>query len=242
MLIDPNTASESGAAQRLAAARRDLDRCGAVVVSWLVPASVRRAVATEAIQLAARVGVRRDLAFAETGFTPRRMRNVRQVQIAEHGVAIRRIYASGAVTDAIATVVGQPVYLCPYEPEQFVITQLDRPGDTHGWHWDDYSFALVWVAECPSAVDGGFVECVPGTVWDKRRPGIERILRKRTVHRLAVEPGEVYLMRAKTTLHRVHPIRRGRRTIVNMAFASEDELCRPVSHETMDALWSTPGE
>ncbi|WUI92082.1 hypothetical protein OHB21_13250 [Nocardia puris] len=142
----------------------------------------------------------------------------------------------------MAAVAGQAVYSCPYEPEQFVVTQLDRVGDTHGWHWDDYSFALVWVAECPDTVDGGFVECVPGTVWDKQQPGIEQVLRDRAIHRLEAGPGQVYLMRASTTLHRVHPIRRGRRTIVNMAFAAEDELSRPVSHETMDALWSEPGD
>ncbi|WP_422615824.1 hypothetical protein [Nocardia arizonensis] len=27
---------------------------------------------------------------------------------------------------------------------------------------------------------------------------------------------------------------------MNMAFASDEELRRPVSHETMDALWSAP--
>ena len=49
----------------------------------------------------------------------------------------------------------------------------------------------------------------------------------------------VYLMRTNTTLHRMAPIRRGRRTIVNMAFATAGELCSAVSHETMDALRST---
>ncbi|MEV3965231.1 hypothetical protein AB0M34_30840 [Nocardia sp. NPDC050193] len=233
---------EVGYAQRIAAAQEDLERHGAALVSWLLPASVRYAVASEAIQLAQRLGIRRDLAFAETGFTPRRMRNVRRAQIAENGVAIREAYESPEVAEVVAMAAGQPAYSCPYEPEQFVVTQLDRPGDTHGWHWDDYSFALVWVAECPNTGDGGFVECVPGTVWDKRRPGIEQVLRDRTVHRLEAGPGQVYLMRASTTLHRVHPIRRGRRTIVNMAFAADDELCRPVSHETMDALWSGPGD
>ncbi|MDE1674890.1 hypothetical protein [Nocardia gipuzkoensis] len=232
---------EVGHVQRMTAAQDNLERYGAALVSWLVPASVRYAVAAEAIHLAERCGARRDLAFAETGFTPRRMRNVRRSQIAASGVAIREAYESPELTAVVAAVAGQSVYSCPYEPEQFVVTQLARPGDTHGWHWDDYSFALVWVAECPNPLDGGFVECVPGTVWDKRRPGIEQVLRDRAVHRLEAGPGQVYLMRASTTLHQVHPIRRGRRTIVNMAFASEDELCRPVSHETMDALWSGPG-
>ncbi|BCK53954.1 MULTISPECIES: HalD/BesD family halogenase [Nocardia] len=237
-----NTRYEVEHAQRIAAAHDDLERHGAAVVSWLFPASVRYAIAAEAIWLAEQLGVRRDLAFAETGFTPRRMRNVRRAQIAESGVVIRETYASPEVAEVVAAVAGQAVYSCPYEPEQFVVTQLDRVGDTHGWHWDDYSFALVWVAECPDTVDGGFVECVPGTVWDKQQPGIEQVLRDRAIHRLEAGPGQVYLMRASTTLHRVHPIRRGRRTIVNMAFAAEDELSRPVSHETMDALWSEPGD
>ncbi|MFF0452951.1 hypothetical protein [Nocardia africana] len=233
---------EARYAQRIAAAQKDFERHGAALVSRLFPASVRYAVASEAIQLAERLSVRRDLAFAETDFTPRRMRNVTRTQIAENGIAIQQAYESPEVAEAVAAVAGQPVYACPYEPEQFVITQLDRPGDTHGWHWDDYSFALVWVAECPNTVDGGFVECVPDTAWDKRRPAIEQVLRDCTVHRLEAGPGQVYLMRASTTLHRVHPIRLGRRTIVNMAFATEDELFRPVSHETMDALWLGPGD
>ncbi|WP_156371054.1 HalD/BesD family halogenase, partial [Nocardia arizonensis] len=211
MAIDPNRDCAPGFTQRLTAARRDLDRRGAVLVSWLVPAAVRYAVAVEAVQLAEQAGVRRDLTFAETDFTPRRLTNVRQDQIVKQGDTIRRVYESGAVAKAIAAVTGQSVYPCPYEPEQFVITQLDRPGDTHGWHWDDYSFALVWVAETPDPTDGGFVECVPNTVWDKRRPGIEQILRERTIHRLAAKPGAVYLMRTTTTLHRVYPIRRGGR-------------------------------
>ena len=186
-----------------------------------------------------RSGVRRDLVVAETGSTPRRMRNVTRAEIVEHGSVIPAVYVAAALS--VGQIVGEPVFSCPYEPEQFVITQLEAAGDTHGWHWDDYSFALVWIAECPPEVDGGFVECVPDTVWDKRCPRVRQILRYRRVHRLAVGAGEVYLMRTNTTLHRVHPIHRGRRTIVNMAFAAVGELCAEVSHETMDALWATSG-
>jgi hypothetical protein len=51
-------------------------------------------------------------------------------------------------------------------------------------------------------------------------------------------PGELYLMRTDTTLHRVYPIRAGRRLIVNMAYASRADLTKDVSHETMDTLWA----
>ncbi|GAB2694873.1 HalD/BesD family halogenase [Nocardia thraciensis] len=224
-----------------ACARRALDECGCVSVTSFISPEVVNTVAVEAVRLADTIAVRRDLTLAETDSTPRRMWNATRARIAEYGTVIPSAYRSSAVIDAVSRIAGEQVFACPYEPEQFVITRLERPEDTHGWHWDDYSFALVWVAECPPVVDGGFVECVPHTVWDKHRPDVDGILRDRAVHRLEVGAGEVYLMRTKTTLHRVHPIRRGRRTIVNMAFAAAGELCAEVSHETMDALWSTAG-
>ncbi|MFX0578859.1 hypothetical protein ACHQ4I_30390 [Nocardia nepalensis] len=210
-------------------------------MSRLIPAQLRSAVAAEALRLVEDAGVRRDLVFAATGYTPRRMRNVTRADIAREGSVIEAIYDSAMMTQLLSAVTGGPVFRCPYEPEQFVITRLERAGDTHGWHWDDYSFALVWVAECPPIGDGGFVECIPDTVWDKTQPEVARLVQDRAVHKLMVGAGDVYLMRTNTTLHRVHPIRRGRRTIVNMAFASAAELNAAVSHETMDSLWSMPG-
>lgn len=220
--------------------RRDLSERGCAVVSELIPLELRQAVAAEALCLVETVGVRRDLTMPATAFTPRRMRNVTRDQIAEHGSVIQRVYESAWVVEMLSKAAGESAYRCPYEPEQFVVTRLESAGDTHGWHWDDYGFALVWVAECSPVADGGFVECVPDTVWDKDNPGVEQILRDRLVYALTLEAGDVYLMRTDTTLHRVHPIRRGRRTIVNMAFAREDQLRAPLSHETMDALWSGP--
>lgn len=220
-------------------ARRELKQFGCAVVSWLIPPEVRRAIGAEAVRLADRAGVRRDLVLSETDFTPRRMVNVARAQIVEHSSLIPWLYESEVLIETLALVVGHTVHRCPYEPEQFVITRLERSGDTHGWHWDDYSFALVWVAECPPATDGGFVEYVPNTLWDKHYPAIDQLLRERDVHRLEVGGGEVYLMLSKTTLHRVHPLRQGRRTIVNMAYAAADELCEQISHETMDTLWSS---
>lgn len=220
-------------------ARTTFERSGAVEVTWLFTDDVRRAVASEALALANALGTRRNLSFRETDFTPRRMANVRACEILQHSQRISKAYDSAVAMHALVAIAQEQIYACPYEPERVVITRLERAGDTHGWHWDDHSFALVWVAECPDPADGGFVEYVPATTWDKRRPGVAGILRDRRIHRLEVGTGAVYLMRADTTLHRVHPIRRGRRTIVNMAFASEADLARPATHETMDSLWAT---
>jgi hypothetical protein len=58
------------------------------------------------------------------------------------------------------------------------------------------------------------------------------------VYSIELAPGDLYLMRTDTTMHRVYPLRAGRRTILNMGFASTADLQREVSHETMDNLWA----
>lgn len=143
--------------------RQNLAHRGYAVVSKMVPACIRSAVADEALQLVEEVGVRRDLMIEETGFTPRRMRNVTRAQIVERGSVIQQVYESSWMTGMLAEVVGEALYPCPYEPEQFVVTRLERASDTHGWHWDDYGLALVWVAECRQAPgdDNAVIACVP---------------------------------------------------------------------------------
>ncbi|WP_214106912.1 HalD/BesD family halogenase [Acrocarpospora catenulata] len=225
-------------AEELAAARRRFASCGFSSASFLVPPSVKEAVAEDVLAIIGKSGIRRDLRFKETGNTPRRMRNVTQAEITAHSALIPGVYQSETLVGLLAELVGEPVLACPYEPEQYVITRLERSGDTHGWHWDDYSFALVWVIECPPAEDGGFVQCVPGTTWDKANPSINRALLSNPTHSFEVLPGDLYVMRTNTTLHRVYPLSSGVRTIINMGYAAKTDLETVVSHETMDALWA----
>jgi hypothetical protein len=181
--------------------------------------------------------VRRDLAMAATGGTPRRMRNVRQAEISQYGSVLPAVYHRADLRAALSVVAGEEVLLCTYEPEQFVITELRESGDTHGWHWDDFSFALVWVIECPVLEHGGFVQCVPNTVWDKRDSQLYRQFIDHPIYSFDLVPGDLYLMRTDTTLHRVFPVTSGRRLIVNMAYAARRDVGKRISHETMDALW-----
>ncbi|MER7399326.1 ArpA protein [Streptomyces sp. NPDC000151] len=213
-------------------------RHGAVKVP--APSREFRQLADEARALAEQYGVRRELEFAETGHTPRRMRNVRCQEISAHGRAIPALYDSPEIRAVLGEVAGEEVLTCPYEPERFVITELRESGDTHGWHWDDYSFALVWVVDCPPPRDGGSVQYVPGTTWNKADPQLHRQLAAGPVRTLDLRPGDRYLMRTDTTLHRVTPLRRGRRLIVNMAYAARRDLAKEISHTTMDGLWAPP--
>ncbi|GHE34744.1 HalD/BesD family halogenase [Streptomyces capitiformicae] len=223
---------------RLERARQNFLRRGFAKLPYLASAEIKQQVADEVEALIAEHGVRRDLTLPETGHTPRRMRNVHRAEIAAHGSIVPEIYAHPAVLRALETVAGEQVLVCPYQPEQFVITELEQSGDTHGWHWDDYSFALVWVIDCPPLEQGGFVQCVAHTQWNKDDPQLHRQFVSHPIHSLELSPGDLYFMRTDTTLHRVYPISGGRRLILNMAYAAEHDLSKPISHEGMETLWA----
>ncbi|GIJ79305.1 hypothetical protein [Micromonospora phaseoli] len=223
---------------QLAEARERLATYGFAKLSFIVPEELKAAVAKEVLELVGGAGVRRDLRFAATGNTLRRMRNVRRDEVVRHSTVIPAVYSSETLLALLSEVAGEAVLPCPYEPEQYVITRLEKVGDTHGWHWDDYAFALVWIIECPEVEHGGFVQCVPGTKWNKENPEIHRALLAGPTYSASFVPGDLYLMRTDTTLHRVYPITGGVRTIINMGYAATTDLERRISHETMDALWA----
>lgn len=223
---------------QLDGAREKLAKYGIAELSFIVPPELKTAVAEEVLDLVGSAGVRRDLRFEATGYTSRRMRNVRREEVARRSSVIPAVYGSDALLKLLAEVAGEPVLRCPYEPEQYVITRLEKAGDTHGWHWDDYAFALVWIIESPPPAYGGFVQCVPGTEWDKANPDMNRALLSGPTYSMSFGPGDLYLMRTDTTLHRVYPITGGVRTIINMGYAATSDLERHISHETMDDLWA----
>ncbi len=198
---------------------------------------MKQSLAVEVEELVISHGCRRELVFSETGNSERRMRNVRRDQIKVFGSIIPGLYCVSALREVLATIAGEEVLECPYEPEQFVISALDQDGDTHGWHWDDYSFALVWIIDCPPVAYGGFVQCVPHTEWDKIDPQLHQWFVTRPIYSVELVPGDLYLMRTDTTLHRVYPVTGGRRVIVNMGYAARGDLTKQISHETMDNLW-----
>jgi hypothetical protein len=166
------------------------------------------------------------------------MTTVGQPVISTEGPLIDAFYFSRGLREFLAEIVGEELFTCPYAGEHYVISRLGRSGDTHGWHWDDYTYGLILVLEAPHYREGGFVQAVPNTSWDKENPDVYGALISSQVRSYALEPGDAYIVKTNTTMHRVHPIRgEGRRTIVNMTLASADDLTRPMSHETNDALF-----
>nr|WP_067530969.1 hypothetical protein [Nocardia crassostreae] len=88
---------------------------------------------------------------------------------------------------------------------------------------------LALVVEYPSLEEGDFVQTVAHTRRDWDHSDIHRTLIRNPIRSWELHPGDLYLIRADTTLHRVHPFTHGRRTIVTMSFASTADLRREQS-------------
>ncbi|QPP08391.1 hypothetical protein G4Z16_20540 [Streptomyces bathyalis] len=209
-----------------------------VVLNGLCPQDLQEVIKDEACAIMDRHGTTHDLVFEITDNTPRRMTTVGQPVIKDEGPLIDAFYFSPTLLDVCSEVVGEQVHTCPYAGEHYVISRLDKSGDTHGWHWDDYTYGIILVLEAPHYTEGGFIQAVPHTSWDKENPDVYGALLSSQVRSYALEPGDAYLVKTNTTMHRVFPIRGdGRRTIVNMTLASTADLSMPLTHETNDALF-----
>ncbi len=186
-----------------------------------------------------RFGKDKNLLMKSTGNTPRKMRTVGQHILAKESQYIPQIYASEGLREFLTDLAGQAVHRAPWPPEKFVLSNLYRDGDTHGWHWDDYSFAFVLYLKAPSISQGGFVQICGGGSWDKKNPKVNETLLNGSIHTYRCEAGDAYFLNAQKFLHRVTPIaNNGKRLIVNMTWASQADLDADMTHETNDVLFA----
>jgi hypothetical protein len=222
-------------------ANRQLLANGIVRLPPLLAAEDQELLLAEATALLKECGQRRDFNMRLTDGSPRRMRNVGGNEIIPKSPMLSSFYDSPALRELVSAVIGEPALTCPYLRERIVITSLQQPGDTHGWHWDDYSIALIWVLQAPPVECGGLVQCIPHTRWNRESPEILKHLVSSPIHTYYFGSGEAYLMQTRQTLHRVHPlVKEGcERIIMNFAFATQADGDVGDRHETVDALWAT---
>ena len=184
---------------------------------------------------------RRDVKLAITGDTPRAYHSVGRDDIRKQDGVITRFFESEVVRGYLSSVAGEPLHKVPYAPEEYIVNSQQLSGDTHGWHWDDYTFALIWVVEAPHCMDGGRVEYIVDTEWDKDQPKecLDQLVAEREIRSRYVPAGSCYLMRANTTLHRVAPLNgNSRRTVIVFTYASQSDLTdTSISHETMEEIY-----
>ncbi|MHB8467914.1 MAG: HalD/BesD family halogenase [Acidimicrobiales bacterium] len=215
---------------------QEFHRFGIARVTNLLVRELRSAVLLEAEGLLASFAERRDLRLATTGNTRRSMSVVPSETIAQNSDLIRAIYANTDLLHALGCIAGERLHACPLKDEEFLISRHEKAGDTHGWHWGDFSFALIWVLLAPELDDGGLLQCVPHTKWDKSSPRILRYLCDNPINTYYFASGDIYFLRTDTTLHRTIPLQRDvTRIMLNMTWASGTDLERTLTED--DRWW-----
>jgi hypothetical protein len=166
------------------------------------------------------------------------MSTVSQQAIARGGTVIPDVYGSGSLKGFLSRLAGEPVHGCPWEDEKFVIIRQEKAGDTHGWHWGDFSFTVIWLIEVPPAEFGGSLQTVRNTHWDKEDPRVEEWLAGADIETWDHVTGDLYFLRSDTTLHRTIPLNRpATRIILNTCWGSYSDTLKVQTHETMEAMF-----
>lgn len=213
--------------ERVFALRNEFSRNGFIKLRDIVDDALRETITVEVNGLIDRQLERRDLHLATTDNTPRYMSVVRSEFIAENSPLISRLSKSNVLLDTLSLIADTRVVASVSKDEEFLITKQERKGDTHGWHWGDYSFALIWIIETPAVAKGGMLQCVPHTTWDKSNPRIHELLCNNPISTYGFKTGDIYFLRTDTTLHRTIPLNEdATRIILNMTWADEKYLDR----------------
>lgn len=212
-----------------------------VILSDVLPASIFDDFVAEARFLLSQNAQRREMNIEESGNTKRAYDSVAQSVIRKEGVFIPAVFDSDEFLSLISEITNQKLHRVPYVPEEFIINSQSKPNDTHGWHWDDYAFAVIWcIDECDPLL-GGRVEYVPNVHWNKQNTEqhLINILKSRTVNSVHLRKGECYLMKTNTCLHRVSPLTGpSKRSVVVMTYASDSDLSdTSITHKSMEQIY-----
>ncbi|MER7044074.1 HalD/BesD family halogenase [Streptomyces jumonjinensis] len=213
-------------------------REGYVKLPGLVSPEVFDAVAEETHRLIDTHQKRIDIRLKETGDSPRYMSTVGQKAIATDGELVPAVYESPALKGFLSRIAKEEVLDCPWDEEKYIITRQHQRGDTHGWHWGDFSFTVIWLIEAPSLEYGGMLQCVPHTDWNKEDPRVEDYLQEHPIRSYGHAKGDMYFLRSDTTLHRTVPLNADRtRIILNTCWAGQRDMTKTATHETMQAMF-----
>lgn len=212
---------------------------GLVNVKGLLPDPLWDQLTAETNAIIAEHGIKRNLTIEQSDSTKRALTTVGNDPCRAHGPCMSAIYDSVQFHKLLSTIAGENVSMFPDPVEQLAVSLLTEPGDTHGWHWDDCSFALIWMIECPPPSFGGFTQCVPNTGHEKGKTNIFEVITKHPIRSYYFPTGSFYFFRSGTSLHQVHPlVKPARRLIINMDFVSDDDLKRDLDTSTTELFYA----
>ncbi|PNG52243.1 MULTISPECIES: hypothetical protein [unclassified Variovorax] len=233
----------SGFGKQVQGWRKEFDLHQCVKIGNFIPHALQADLHKEARRLLAEKAERRNVKIASTGNTPRSYRSVGRDAIRATGLVTPALFHSDTLLMLLSIIAGEKIYRIPYAPEEYIINNQCGPGDTHGWHWDDYTFALIHVVESPNPLSGGRIEYIQNVIWDKMNSEkcVKKALENRLITSMHVQSGETYFMKTNTTLHRISPLTEdSNRIAIIYSFASEDDLTDPsIEHATMEVIYPT---
>jgi hypothetical protein len=217
---------------------RALQKHGVVQLPHFLPKPLHRALEQQVDGLLDAHGKRVDVRVRSTGNTPRRYVSVSRRAVFEHSSLIPQLYFDPVLIQFFGALAGTEVIPAPYEPEQIVVNLMNQEGDTHGWHWDDYTYSVVLVLAAPDRLNGARVECVDGTSWNKASAQIEHYLRAKAVCSLDLTAGAAYMLLGKRVMHRVSPmLRADTRKIICFTYATDAERHLVLNHGSMQDIY-----
>lgn len=182
-------------------------------------------------------GRRRELRMPATDYSKRSYRLAGREALLAADPFISSFYRDPQLLQILHAITAESITTVPYLPEEFIAARYEEAGDTHGWHWDDYAYALIWILEAPNAAHGGTLEFVRNVAWDKSQPRVAHHLHHGHIQQRHPARGTVYLLRTDTTLHRVTPLAQaGLREILCLSYAAPSDFARTITHETIEAL------
>jgi len=218
--------------------KQTLASTGYVRLNDLLPENWKQVLRDEAIRLTEQSARRIDIVVETTDNSPRKMKTVNFSEITKNSPFIQSLYSSPALRKVLDTVAGTKISDCDYDEERMTMTRQENAGDTHGWHWGDYQWALIFIIEAPAVEHGGMLQCIPHTNWDKSAPQINRHIINNAIQSYYHATGDIYFFQTDTTLHRTYPLEKDcTRIILNFTFAGVNDETRDHQHETMNQIY-----
>jgi len=185
-----------------------LSNNGLVNLSPFISTSLLEKLRTEVVAAFDAHRQRRDFVSATDvtgGGTARNMFTVNKRNIDVHsGGKLAAFYSSEVFLNFLGQAARDKIFPIPLVNEWYLINGLAKKGDTQGWHWDGFRYAIVFIAQAPKEA-GGQLQLI--THSGHLNKTVHEISSTHPISSSNYFPsGSLVLMNGKESLHRVSPL------------------------------------